>query len=158
MLGGALGAGTETALYNVGAAASEAALSDDPLTLDHLKGAVTTGYLLGAPLGAGASLLEHGLAAGSRRLGRLRDEAAAAPTVADEFLTLDRKGLDVVKEAEDAAIEAGRVPQRAQLAADVQAFRDHVATTQPWVAVAEGGTLAEKQPAIKLAKKLKKAE
>ena len=157
VLGGALGAGTETALYNVGAAASEAALSDDPLTIDHLKGAISTGYLLGAPLGAGASLLEHGLAAGSRRLGRLRDEAAAAPTIADDLGTLDRKGLDVVKDAEHAAIEAARVPQRAQLGADIAAFRDELQASQPWVAVAQGGTLAEKEAAIKAAKKLRVA-
>lgn len=138
LLGGAASAGTETALYNVGQVASDAALADDPVTLDHIGGAIKSGYLLGGVIGGPLGGLEHQLAAKGRALKAARLEAEQAPAVAQDLAGLDAKALREARDAELAAIEATRVPQRAQLADEIRAFREAQKVERPWDAVATG--------------------
>ena len=160
---GALGAGVEGGIQSAGAAASDLALSDDPLSMDHLAGAVRSTLYGGganALLGGGLSTLEAGLVSSGRRLraAKAAEEAAAinAPTgtITDDIAAIpDRAGVKMAREVEIQRLKDERAIQRTPFIADVAAFRAQTKVDEPWVAVATGGTKAEKVAARKLAKR-----
>ncbi len=159
---GALGAGVEGGIQSAGAAASDLALSDDPLSMDRLAGAVRSTLYGGganALLGGGLSTLEAGLVSSGRRLkaAKAAEEAAAlnAPTgtITDDIAAIpDRAGVKMARDVEIQRLKDERAIQRAPFIADVAAFRAQTKVDEPWVAVATGGTKAEKVAARKLAR------
>ena len=148
---GFAGAATEGVLQEAGAVASDLALADSPDEMERIAGSIgtrflTTGVVSGA-LGGGLNMMEHGLSVAKRRALAAKVDDIGAP-IPDDLATLDRKGLRAAEEAELAAIEAGRVPQRQALADEVNAFREQTKVDQPWVAVATGAD-AEAVKALK---------
>jgi hypothetical protein len=134
---GAAGA-TEGALMGAGAGVSELALSDDPLTLERMASAIGSNALFGAAtggaLGAGGKVVEKGLMRAKAAL----DEGAKAGVgrlgVADDLATLDRKGLKLAEKAEHDAIEAARIPKRAEVADEIKSFRAELKESKLWLA------------------------
>lgn len=128
---GAAGA-AEGGLIGLQQGISELALSDDPLTTERAASALSSNVLLGAGLGGGAGALgksvELGLARGKRALERATALGNKADGIAPDLAQLDRKGLRAAEKTELEAIEAGRVPQRAQLADDIGAHRQQMAS------------------------------
>lgn len=139
---GAAGAIVEGEAQQFGSNLSDVALASDPLTIDRLAGHLTTGWLttgvVSGLAGGGLNALEHGLTAAQRKLTAARETATKLDALPAELTTLDRKGLRAAQEAELAAIEAGRVPQRAQLAEQVAGYRATAKAETPWIAVATG--------------------
>jgi len=140
---GAAGAFVEGGIQGAGTAVSDVALSKDPVTMDRLASAVSDRFIYGGAIGAGVGGglrgLEVGLGAASKRLARARETSSKLDGVPDDLTGLDRKGLRGAEADEVARIEAERVPQRAQVATDINAFREATKVDQPWVAVATGG-------------------
>lgn len=116
------GAG-EGALYGAGGAVSELAMSDDPLTIEHVASSLSSHALYGAGIGAVAGTAMKGLEIG---LGKARTAIAehaaareAAAAVPEDLAALDVKGLNAARDAEIASIKAGRVTERASIADDI---------------------------------------
>lgn len=157
---GALGAGVEGTLQEAGAVASDLALDDDPVTLDRIAGSLSSRVLTtGATSALGGAAfggLEHVLVSQRRRLAALKaTEDAAAPDalIPDDVAAIpDRAGVKAAKEAEIDRLKAERAVQRAPFIDDVAKFREQTKVDQPWIAVATGGTKAEKVAARKLAR------
>lgn len=154
----ALGAGAEGALQSVGQGVSDLALDDDPVTLDRIAGELSSRALLGGGTGAlgGAAFgtFEHALGAARKRLAAtVEDAAEVGGAIPDDIASLDGKGLRAAREAELASIDAARVPQRASVAQDIEAFREQMKVDQPWVAVATGS----KEARVEAAKAAKRA-
>ncbi len=125
-----VGAGVEGGLSNVGSTISDLALSEDPLTIERAASEVGSSFLSGVGIGGGTGLAFKGLEHGLRRAKGLLDKAATiggrADDIAADLSALDRPALRVAREAEDAALEATRVGQRADLAGEIGAFRKDV--------------------------------
>lgn len=138
--------GTEGAVYGAGTAVSELALSDHPLTAEHIASTLGSNMLLGAGIGGvtgGALKLgEKALA----RAGTAITEAAAARKALEgvpaDIASLDEAGLrnaataakaehvaDIA--AERKSLESLRVEQRAELANQVRDFHAELATERP---------------------------
>lgn len=164
---GAAGAAIEGGLQGIGTGVSDLALSDDPLTVEHIAGTlsnrfVTTGAVSGV-LGGGFAAVEHGLSAAGRKLraAKIADESAAAGSIPDDLAGLDKKQLTKLRDEELARVEAEMVPQRAQLGQDIAKYRDTAKIDQPWVAVATGSKadkLAARKAAARTARVARSAE
>jgi hypothetical protein len=139
-------AGAEGALYGAGNAVSELALSNDPLTAEHVASVLSSNVLLGGGIGgvAGGAFagVERGLQLAGERLGAATAARAAVDGLPEDLATLDDAGLrdaaaaakashaaDI--SAEKASLEQLRVNQRAELANQVKDFHDELATDQP---------------------------
>lgn len=137
----ALGFGVEGALQGAGAGVQALTLSEDPLTFERAVGTLSTGALLGgvtsALAGAGGKAAEKGLGRMRRAVGEAKAARATAlqGEVTDDLVDLDARGLSVAEKAEQARIEADRVPQREQLVRDVAAERAVAKAEKPWIAV-----------------------
>lgn len=136
----AAGGATEGAIIGAGQGVSDLALSDDPLTMEHVASSLSSnalfGGVTGGVLGGAGKLLEKGLV---RAKGAL-DTGLAAGAVPDDLAALDAKGLRDARGAEVDAIEAGRVPQRASLADDIASFRADTKGQKLWLSTAGGAT------------------
>lgn len=158
------GAAAEGGVFGLGNGVSQLALSDDPLTVDHIVSTLSSNTLLGA--GAG------GLAGGATYLGgklltKAADklaEASAARTalseVPEDLAGLDEKGLreaataekanlKAQADAERAALEDARVPQRAQLADDIKALHADLAKERPVYSALLDSDAKSLNPALK---------
>lgn len=143
----ALGTGVEGVLQEAGQVASDLALAESPEEMDRIAGSISSRFYAtgkaSALVGGGIAGLEHGLSVAHRRLKALKATDSAAPTIADDLATLDRKGLRAAEEAELASIEQARVPQRQTLVDDLTRYREATkdptsAIAEPWTAVATG--------------------
>jgi hypothetical protein len=136
------GGAVEGALTEAGAAMSDLALADDPLSIERIAGSLSHRALFGGAIGGGAAGAVGGLGAGlgfaRKRLTAASAAFAQTDDVAADLAVLDRKALRKAEEAELATIEAARVPQRQQLADEVAAFREQTKLERPWDAVATG--------------------
>jgi hypothetical protein len=121
--GGALEGGADA----IGQAITQATLYDNPLDIETLGSQILSNGLLGgganiAAAGAGKALRAakgklDDIAATSSKLGTLGEDAA------EDLGKLDAAGLRKAEKAELAAIEEGRVGQRAQVADEIKAHR-----------------------------------
>lgn len=144
---GAVKAGVaEGGLYGAGNAVSELAMSNDPLTAEHIASTLSSNVLLGAGLGglAGGAFktAERALA---RANGAITDAAAARSAIAGvpedlagldvkalrEAAATERTALKTQAEAERTALEEARVPQRKQLADEIKSLHDAMANEAP---------------------------
>lgn len=138
--------GTEGAIYGSGNAVSELALTDHPLTAEHIASTLSSNMLLGAGVGGVTGGV---FKAGERALSRASTaitEATAARAAIDgipaDIAKLDEAGLReamTAAKAEHAAdiaaerksIEALRVEKRTELANQVRDFHAELATERP---------------------------
>ena len=163
IIGSALGGAVEGAGYGVGNAVSELALSQDPLTAEHVSSAFSSNMLLGAGIGgiAGGALgfAEKGLQKAGGALREALTAKAAIEGVPEDLAGLDDAGLrEAAKaakadhaasiQAEKDAIEASRVPLRAQAADDVRQLHQALADEAP-IYQAVKGTDVQKIEGIK---------
>lgn len=146
LVGGLAGTAAEGATYGLGSGVSQLALSDDPLTAEHVLSTLSTSALVGAGIGAGiggvAKVGEKVLS----KAGSALSEAAAARTAIEgidpALQGLDDAGLKTAaqteKEAlktaasqERASLEELRVNQRSEMAAQVKDLHDVLAEESP---------------------------
>lgn len=146
LLGATVGGGAEGATYGIGNAVHELALSDDPLTAEHITSALSSNVLLGAGIGGGVSgVLKLGDIALSRAAGKLAEANAARSAIQnlpEDLANLDTKGLkeaaateraslaDAAK-AERDSLEQLRVPQREELANQIHDLHTELSTERP---------------------------
>lgn len=116
-----------------------AGVADDALTAERATSALSSRALLTGERAADASELEHGLLRANGAI----DEAHEAAAVAPDLAGLDAKGLRAAHDAELQAIEASRVPLRAQIADDLAAFRDQAKADKLWLSTKGGAAAAE---------------
>lgn len=135
-------AGVEGAVLGAGQGVSEVALSEDPVTLEHAASVIGSSALFGGAtggaVGVSGKVIGKGLA---RAKAALDDVASKGLSVsadvaehADDLRGLDRKGLRAAETTELEAIEAARVPKRAELADEIKAFRQELKANKPWLA------------------------
>ena len=133
-----VGTATEGAILGAGQGVSELALSSDPLTLERAASVIGSNAIFGAAtggaLGVSGKIVERGLVRAKAAL----DEGASAGLgragVAEDLATLDRKGLRAAEKVELDAIEAARVPKRAELADEIKSFRKELKEQKVWLA------------------------
>jgi hypothetical protein len=157
-LGGFLGAGAEGAAYGAGNAVSELALSDDPLTAEHIASVLGSNMLLGGAIGGiahGATeLVQRGLARAGEKLGDATAARAALEGMPEDLGKLDDKGLaDAYKSAGDAhkvdiaserqSLEDLRVNQRAEVANQIRDLHEDLSTERPIFQAVTGDDVAK---------------
>lgn len=136
--------GDEAGLLGLGRLGRGAAVADDALTAERATSALSSRALFGGKAAEGAGELEQGLGRANAALRGGAEAAQAADAAAAAGLEgLDAKGLRAAHEAEIEAIKAARVPQRAQLADDIGAFRQQTRDDKLWLTTkktaADGG-------------------
>jgi hypothetical protein len=129
----------EGGIQGVGSAVSELALSDDPLTFERAASVIGSNALFGGVTGGAVGLAGKVVERGLVRAKSALDEAAGAGVgrlgeVSDDLAKLDRKGLRAAETAENEAIEAARVPKRAELADEIKSFRQELKQQKLWLA------------------------
>ncbi len=140
LAGAGVRAGTEGAVFGAGTGVSELSLSADPVTIEHAASVIGSNMLFGGVAGAGVGVAGKGLELGLRRAKVALDQYAekgivdAGTNVGDDLASLDRKGLRAAEKTELEAIEAARVPKRAELADEIKAFRQELKANKPWLA------------------------
>lgn len=150
-LGGGLaarvaGGVAEGGLFGGAQGVTEIALSNDPLTAEHVASTLGSNLLLGGAIGglagAGAHLVQRGLARAGERLSSASAARAALGGIPEDLAGLDDAGLAAARktavtehaasiDAEKQAIEAGRVTQRAELAKQIRALHDNLMDERP---------------------------
>lgn len=135
---------TEGAILGAGTGVSELALSDDPLTLERAASVIGTNALYGGATGGALGVAGKGIELGLARAKQALDKVAIDGTrsAGADLADLDRKGLKAAEKTEADAIEAARVPERAKVAEDLQAFRKELKEQKVWLA-AKGAEDAE---------------
>ncbi len=117
---------------------SSAAMSADPLTIERIASEITSNAAFGGAIGGVAGGIGKGLEKGLRRGKDAIDEhlanQAKTAAVSDDLAGLDRKALRGLEETERATIEAGRVTQRAELAAEIATERAALKESKLWLA------------------------
>ncbi len=146
VLAHAAGGAAEGALYGAGQGVSELALSNDPLTAEHIASTLSSNMLLGGAIGGVAGGATAGIERGLARAGAaLREASTARATL--EALPSDLAGLDdaglvaarktaVTDHAADIAaerqsLEQLRVERRAELANEVRDLHNDLSMERP---------------------------
>lgn len=135
---GALAGGVaEGALLGVGSAGQEIGLEDD-VSVERALGALSSGALyggaIGGAVGVGAKVAEKGLLKAKAAADDLAARVQKGGGISDDIAKMDAKGLRAAEEAEHAAIEASRVPQRAQMADEIVALQKESKASKFWLA------------------------
>jgi hypothetical protein len=158
LLARAAGGAVEGGIYGAGNAASEIALSEDPLTAENIMGHMSSNVLLGGALGGGISLLSHGVGAALNRAGTAMREAAAAKgalsSVPEDLAGLDEAGLkaelkratvahEADKAAETSSLESLRRDQRTELANQILDTHEEIRASKIYQAVNDDFTKLE---------------
>jgi hypothetical protein len=156
----AAGGATEGAIAGAGQGVSEFALSDDH-SIENLAAALKSNVLFGAGAGGALGGATKGVEVGLRRAKTALDKVGkrsleAGADTGDDLTKLDRKGLQAAERVELDAIEAARVPRRAELADEIKAFRREVKEQKVWLAT-KGAEEAEIRSIGKRAFKADKA-
>lgn len=130
---------TEGGIQAVGDTVSQVALSDRPLDLEHIAASLSSNVLYGGLAGGVAGTAAKGLERGLTRAKSALDDVAARPLgtlggTPDDLARLDKKGLKAAEKAELEAIEAARVPRRAEVADEIRAFRKELKEQKVWLA------------------------
>lgn len=138
------GGAAEGALYGTGAGVSELALSDDPLTLEHVASTLSSNALFGAATGGvtggafkagelGLARAKKGIDAVLERSAQDQAIAAGAVSPADvDVSLLDRAGLRAARSAELDTLEAQRAPLRSEWVDGLQGEREMALKKQIW--------------------------
>lgn len=146
IVGGLAGGVAEGSVYGLGNAASQLAMSEDPLTAEHIASAISSNVLLGGGIGgiagAGAKLFERGLQIAGDKLASAGAARAAVDGLPEELQGLDDAGLKQAHatakaehaldiKAEKASLDEIRANQRAEMANRVQELHENLATDRP---------------------------
>ena len=119
LLGGTIGGTAEGSLYGAANAATELANSNDPLTAEHIGGALTSNMLLGGSIGGAAGslgkLLERGLGRAGEALDSFRSTTEAANGLPEDLAGLDEKGLAAARKTEVGNLKTAADQERASL-------------------------------------------
>lgn len=139
LIGAGAGAGTEGILLGAQQGASEVALSAKPIEFEHAASTIGSSALFGGAVGAGAGVagktLELGLAKAKSALDKVAEKGVSTGAeVAQDLAGLDKKGLRAAEQTELDAIEAARVPKRAEVADEIRAFRQDLKDNKLWLA------------------------
>jgi hypothetical protein len=130
--------GVESGIQGIGQGVSEVALSDKPLELEQMISVIGTNGLMGVGVGGAVGGAGKGVERGLRRAKAALDDVAGRGLgqlgEAEDLAKLDAKGLRAAHKTELEAIEAARVPQRAQLADEIKAFRQELKDQKVWLA------------------------
>lgn len=117
--------------------------SDDPLTLERAASVLSSNVLFGAGVGSAANLVGKGVEKSLRRAKVALDDVAArgaqsadsaAGGIPEDLAGLDARQLKGARQVELEAIEAARVPRRADLADEIKAFRADMKAQKVWLA------------------------
>jgi hypothetical protein len=143
-------------------AVSELALSNDPLTAEHVASALSSNVLFGGAVGgvagAGSKLFERGLQIAGDKLAAASAARETMTSLPEDLRGLDDAGLKAARveasaahdadiAAEKQSLEQLRVNQRAELANQVKDLHENLATERPiFQALSSGGEL---EPALK---------
>ena len=135
----ARGAAVEGGIMGAGQGVSELALSDDPLDIENVASVLLSssvgGAFAGGAVGAAGKVAEKGLLRARRALDDVASKGLGrAGEVTDDLAKLDRKGLRAAEKTEHEAIEAARVPRRAELADEIKSFRKELKDNKVWLA------------------------
>lgn len=158
------GGAVEGAAFGAGQGVSELALSNDPLTAEHVASVLSSNVLLGGVTGgvagAGTKLVERGLQIAGDKLAAVRSTRTAVDGLPADLQGLDEAGLkDALAKAktdhaadiaaERKSLEELRVNQRAELANQVKDLHEELATERPiFQALSEDGELTAKLKGI----------
>lgn len=129
----------EGGIQGVGEGVTQVSLSDKPVDFEHAAATIGAnalfGGVTGGAVGAGGKGLELGLAKAKSHLDKVAAQGVKnTDGIADDLVNLDRKGLRAAEKVELDAIEAARVPARAQVADEIQAFRKELKENKLWLA------------------------
>jgi uncharacterized membrane protein len=129
----------EGGAMGLGQGVSELALSAEPITFERATSVLSSNMLYGAAtggvVGAAGKGLEIGLQKAKSALNKYATRAVdTAADGVDDLSKLDSKGLRAAHKAELDAIEAARVPQRAQVADEIKVFRAELKENKLWLA------------------------
>jgi hypothetical protein len=131
-------AGTEGAIVGAGQGVSELALSSDPLTLERAASVIGSNALFGAVTGGAVGAVGKGVERTLVRAKSALDDVAAKGIgkagLADDVSKLDAKGLRAAQKTEMEAVEAARIPRRADLADELKSFRKELKEQKVWLA------------------------
>lgn len=152
----------EGVVYGLGGGVSELALSDDPLTAEHVASVLSSNALLGGAVGgvagAGTKLFERGLQIAGDKFVAATKTRTVLDTLPEDLRGLDDAGLKdayAAAKAEHAAdvaaerksLEGIRANQRAEMAGRVKDLHENLATDRPiFSALSKGEDL---EPALK---------
>lgn len=149
-----LGGAAEGSIYGLGSGVSQLALSDDPLTAEHVASTLSSNMLYGAGLGAGAGALtkaaEIGIGKGKAALDDYlakskpvsTADAASAGTEGStvELSQLDARGLKTARDAEVESLRAAQGPERQAFVDELQAARKQAQDDKTWIATKDAPT------------------
>lgn len=129
----------EGGIQGIGQGISELALSDDPLTIERIASTLGSNALYGGVAGGVANVAAKGLERGLTRAKAALEDVGARPIgslgeIPEDLAGLDRKGLRAAEAAEKDAIEAARIPKRAEVADEIKAFRKELKEQKLWLA------------------------
>lgn len=159
----AVGSAAEGAVYGAGNAVSQLAMSEDPLTAEHIASALSSNMLLGGGIGgvAGAAFkgVEVGLTRATAALREATAARAALESVPADLRTLDDAGLKTARKAAEAehtadiaaekqSLEQIRANQRVEIANQVKDFHNELATEKPIYQSVVGADIKKAVPGI----------
>jgi hypothetical protein len=146
LAGRVAGSAAEGAIFGAGQGVSDLALSNDPLTAEHVASVLSSNVLLGGVVGgvagAGTRLFERGLQIAGDKLAAAQGARAAIEGLPADLQGLDDAGLkdayasakaehaaDIA--AEKQSLEGIRANQRAEIASQVKELHEDLATERP---------------------------
>lgn len=145
----ARGAAAEGAIQGAGQGVTELALSEDPLSLERAISVIGSNGLMGAGVGGVVGGAGKGVEVGLRRAKTALDDIAGRGVghlgEAEDLAKLDAKGLRAAHKTELEAVEAARVPQRAEVADEIRALRAEMKEKKLWLATKDADVKAIKE-------------
>lgn len=138
LVAGAKGGAAEGSLFGAGQGVSELSLSNEPITMERAASVLSSRMLYGAGIGGAAGTVakaaEVGLQKANTALRSYAERARAAEGVADDLARLNAKELRAAEMAEIGTIKANRIPQKAEVADEIAAFRREMKEQKTWLA------------------------
>lgn len=129
----------EGAVFGAGGAVSDLAMEEDPLTWEHAASTLSSnmlyGALTGGVVGAAGKGLELGLVRAKNTIDAVLERGAArtaALAAEPDIATMTSRQLREAREAEEAALDAAREPEREALVDDLRTVREEMQDAEPW--------------------------
>lgn len=146
----ARGAAIEGGIMGAGQGVSEIALSKDPITLERAASVIGSHALFGAATGGAVGGATKAIGKGLRLAKNKLDGIAAKGVdqtvdASTDLAGLDAKGLRAAAKVEQEAIEAARVPRRAELADEIRGLRAEMKQNKVWLATKDSDDVAIRQ-------------
>lgn len=156
--GAIVGGAVEGGLFGAGQGVSELALSQDPLTIEHVASSLSSNALYGAALGGAAggalkgaeiglrsakravdaALLDRSAERAMKAVAELEAEAAASPAAIGpetDVSALDRPGLKLAEKSELERIDAARQPMRERFVDELTEAHQAREPNKEWLSI-----------------------